>query len=197
MTATILDGKALAKAIRQDLAKQVSQLVEAGVTPGLAVILAGDDPASAIYVRNKERAAGKVGIASQVHRLPATASQAEVLDLVGQLNSDPAMDGFIVQVPLPDQVDPIAVQDAIAPGKDVDGFTAENIGLLAQGRPRFVAATPLGCMRLIAESGIELSGKKAVVVGRSNIVGKPVAMLLTNASATVTICHSRTADLAA
>lgn len=197
MTATILDGKALAKSIRKDLATQTAELVARGVTPGLAVVLVGDDPASAIYVRNKGRAAEKVGVASTIHRLPATATHDEVMALVDQLNRDDAVDGFIVQVPLPDQIDPIAVQDAIAPGKDVDGFTAENIGLLAQGRPRFVAATPRGCMRLLAESGIELSGKKAVIVGRSNIVGKPMSMLLTNAHCTVTVCHSRTGDLAA
>ena len=196
MTAKILDGKALAKSIRKGLAEETAELAKKGIVPGLAVVLVGDDPASAIYVRNKERAAKRAGIHGAVHRLPAEASHAEVMELVGRLNDDPEIDGYIVQVPLPDQIDPIAIQDAIAPGKDVDGFTAENIGLLAQGRPRFVAATPKGCMRLVAESGIDLSGKSAVVVGRSNIVGKPMAMLLTNAHATVSICHSRTKDLA-
>ncbi|MCG8416869.1 MAG: bifunctional methylenetetrahydrofolate dehydrogenase/methenyltetrahydrofolate cyclohydrolase FolD [Proteobacteria bacterium] len=195
MTAKILDGKALAAAIRNELAGEVESLVGKGVTPGLAVVLVGDDPASAIYVRNKGRAAEKLGVTAEIHRLPGDTTQSEVLALVDRLNRDSAVDGFIVQVPLPEQIDPIVVQDAISPAKDVDGFTPENIGLLAQGRPRFVAATPLGCMRLVAESGVELAGKNAVVVGRSNIVGKPMAMLLTNAHATVTVCHSRTQNL--
>lgn len=196
MTAKILDGKALAASVRAELTAQAAELTRTGITPGLAVVLVGDDPASAIYVRSKGKAAKEVGVDARDYRLPATTSQSELLELVGQLDQDEGIDGILVQLPLPAQVDPDVILDAIRPDKDVDGFHPDNIGRLSQGRPRFVAATPKGCMRLIAETGIELEGKKAVVVGRSNIVGKPMAMLLTNASATVTLCHSRTAHLA-
>jgi methylenetetrahydrofolate dehydrogenase (NADP+)/methenyltetrahydrofolate cyclohydrolase len=195
MTARIVDGKALAATVRQEVADRAAELRALGVVPTLAVVLVGDDPASAIYVRSKTRAAEEVGVDARDHRLAAATTQAELLDLVRGLDQDDSIDGILVQLPLPAHIDADAILDAIRPEKDVDGFHPDNIGLLAQGRPRFVAATPRGCMRLLAETGIDLKGKKAVVVGRSNIVVKPMAMLLTNASATVTLCHSRTRNL--
>jgi len=182
--------------VRAEVAEQAAELAKAGITPGLAVVLVGDDPASQVYVRAKERAAAKVGVKTMDHRLPATTSQADLMALVDQLNADDDVDGILVQLPLPDGLDQEPVLDAISPAKDVDGLHPDNQGRLSQARPRFVACTPNGCMRLLAESGIELSGKRAVIVGRSNLVGKPLAMLLTNANATVTLCHSRTQDLA-
>jgi methylenetetrahydrofolate dehydrogenase (NADP+)/methenyltetrahydrofolate cyclohydrolase len=196
MAARVLDGKALAARVRAEVAGQVAELAARGVVPGLHVILVGDDPASTIYVRNKGKAATEAGIRATDHRYPASVTQAELLDLVARLNADPSVHGILVQLPLPPHVDALAVQDAVAPSKDVDGFHPENLGLLAQGRPRYVSATPFGCMRLLREAGAVLAGAHAVVVGRSNIVGKPMAMLLTNESATVCLCHSRTADLA-
>lgn len=196
MTATILDGKALAARIRGEVRARVERLAQRGVTPGLAVILVGGDPASQVYVRNKLKAATEVGVASFDHTLPATTTQAELLDLVARLGQDARVHGILVQLPLPPHIDNTAVLDAMMPEKDVDGFHPDNIGRLAQSRPRFVAATPKGCMHFLAESGIELAGARAVIVGRSNIVGRPMALLLTNASATVTVCHSRTRDLA-
>ena len=196
MSATLLDGKALGLKVREQVARQTAELKQHGVVPGLAVVLVGDDPASQIYVRNKGRAAEKAGVKAFDHRFPADISQEELLRLVHSLNDNPEVDGILVQLPLPGHIDSICILDAIRPDKDVDGFHPENIGRLAQGRPRFVAATPRGCMTLIEDSGIELSGKHAVVVGRSNIVGKPMAMLLTNANATVCVCHSRTQNLA-
>ncbi len=197
MTARLLDGKALAAKVRDEVASRVSSLKKRGIEPGLAVVLVGDDPASHIYVRNKEKAAAEAGVRTFDHRMPAETSQSTLLELVKKLNADKTVHGILVQLPLPAHIDSTIILDAIAPEKDVDGFHADNIGRLAQGRPRFVAATPSGCMRLIAESGIDVAGKHAVVVGRSNIVGKPMAMLLTNANATVTICHSKTRDLPA
>jgi methylenetetrahydrofolate dehydrogenase (NADP+)/methenyltetrahydrofolate cyclohydrolase len=197
VTAAIIDGKAIAARVREGVAKSVAELATRGITPGIAVVLCGDDPASHIYVRNKHRAAAKAGVATFDHKPPADISEADLLGLVDQLNEDDAVDGFIVQLPLPAHIDATKVLDRIRPDKDVDGFHPDNIGRLAQGRPRFVAATPKGCMRLLAESGCELSGAHAVIVGRSNIVGKPMQMLLTNANATVTLCHSRTRDLGA
>ena len=195
MTARILDGRALAKRVRGQLRGRVGTLAEGGVVPGLSVILVGDDPASAIYVRNKGRAAARVGVTARDLRLPASTSEAELLDILAEQVADAAIDGILVQLPLPSHIDPDVVQDAIPASKDVDGFHPENIGLLAQGRPRFVAATPKGCMRLLTESECQLTGAHAVVVGRSNIVGKPMALLLTNAHATVELCHSRTRNL--
>jgi methylenetetrahydrofolate dehydrogenase (NADP+)/methenyltetrahydrofolate cyclohydrolase len=195
MTAKILDGRAIARAKAQELKAEVAALKEEGVTPGLAVVLCGDDPASQIYVRSKHKRAASLGIDTFDHQPPADASQEELMRLVGELNEDPRVHGFIVQMPLPDHLDADQVLDAIRPDKDVDGFHPHNLGLLAQNRPQFVAATPKGCMTLIEESGIDLSGKDAVVVGRSNIVGKPMSLLLTNANCTVTVCHSRTRDL--
>jgi methylenetetrahydrofolate dehydrogenase (NADP+)/methenyltetrahydrofolate cyclohydrolase len=192
----LIDGKALAEQVRREVAAEVEALRYRGVVPGLAVVLVGDDPASHVYVRNKERAAEEVGVRAFDHRLPANTSEAQLLALVRGFNADARVHGILVQLPLPKQINAETVLDAIDPQKDVDGFHPDNIGRLAQGRPRFVAATPLGCMRLIAEAQFDVAGKPAVVVGRSNIVGKPMAMLLTNANATVTLCHSRTADLA-
>ncbi|RMH40585.1 MAG: bifunctional methylenetetrahydrofolate dehydrogenase/methenyltetrahydrofolate cyclohydrolase FolD [Deltaproteobacteria bacterium] len=197
MTARILDGKALAQRVRQQVAADAAALRAAGVTPGLAVVLVGDDPASQIYVRNKHRAAEACGVATFDHKPPADISQDALLALVDELNADDRVDGILVQLPLPRHLDPDEVLDRIRPDKDVDGFHPDNIGRLAQNRPRFVAATPKGCMRLLQEAGCELAGANAVIVGRSNIVGKPMALLLTNAHATVTVCHSRTRDLAA
>jgi methylenetetrahydrofolate dehydrogenase (NADP+)/methenyltetrahydrofolate cyclohydrolase len=195
MSATVLDGKALAETVRAEVAAEAARLAEEGTVPGLAVVLVGDDPASQIYVRSKEKAAAECGVKAFDHRMPASTSQRELLDLVRRLNEDSAVHGILVQLPLPEHLDATEILDAIDPMKDVDGFHPDNIGRLAQGRPRFVAATPKGCMRLLAEASLDLAGKQAVVVGRSNIVGKPMAMLLTNANATVTLCHSRTADL--
>jgi len=197
MSAAVLDGKAVAARVRDEVRAGVARLAERGIVPGLAVVLVGGDPASQVYVRHKHTAAAEVGVASFDHRLPDTTTQAELLDLVRALGDDPRVHGILVQLPLPPQIDPIPVLDAIPPEKDVDGFHPDNIGRLAQSRPRFIAATPKGCMRLLAESGVELRGAHAVVVGRSNIVGRPMALLLTNAHATVTVCHSRTRDLPA
>jgi len=196
MTARILDGKAIAQVVRQEVRGRVSELAARGITPGLAVVLVGDDPASHVYVKGKHKAAAEVGVTTFDHKLPAETSQADLLDLVGRLARDASVHGILVQLPLPKHIDATLVLDSIPPEKDVDGFHPENIGLLAQGRPRFVAATPKGCMRLLAESGIDLAGADAVIVGRSNIVGKPMALLLTNANATTTVCHSKTRDLA-
>ncbi|HLU66224.1 MAG TPA: bifunctional methylenetetrahydrofolate dehydrogenase/methenyltetrahydrofolate cyclohydrolase FolD [Kofleriaceae bacterium] len=197
MTARLIDGKAIAARVREEVRAHVARLVERGVTPGIAVVLVGDDPASHVYVRGKHKAAAEVGVTSFDHKLPAETSQESLLGLVGELAADPRVHGILVQLPLPRHIDATAVLDAIPPQKDVDGFHPDNIGRLAQGRPRFVAATPKGCMRLLREARVELAGKQAVVLGRSNIVGKPMAMLLTNGNATVTVCHSRTPDLAA
>jgi methylenetetrahydrofolate dehydrogenase (NADP+) / methenyltetrahydrofolate cyclohydrolase len=196
MTARVLDGKLLAARVREEVRAGAARLTERGIVPGLAVVLVGGDPASQIYVRSKHKAAAEVGANSFDHTLPATTTQAELLALVGKLGEDPRVHGILVQLPLPPHIDPIPVLDAIPPEKDVDGFHPDNIGRLAQNRPRFIAATPKGCMRLLAESGVELRGARAVMVGRSNIVGRPMAILLTNASATVTVCHSQTRDLA-
>jgi len=195
MAATILDGKQLAATVRAEVAARVGGLAQGGITPGLAVVLVGDDPASQIYVRHKHKAAAAVGVRTFDHKLPADTAEASVLALVDRLNEDDDVDGVLVQLPLPSHIDASKVLDRIRPDKDVDGFHPDNIGRLAQGRPRFVAATPKGCMRLLAESGCELAGARAVIVGRSNIVGKPMAMLLTHAHATVTLCHSRTRGL--
>ncbi len=196
MTATIIDGKGLAARVREELGRRTAELATRGVTPGLAVVLVGDDPASQIYVRNKGRAAAKTGIRAIDHRLPAETSQPELMALVARLNADPEVDGILVQLPLPRHLDPAAVQDAIAPKKDVDGLHPHSLGLLAQGRPGFIPCTPRGCMRMLADLDYDLAGKRAVVIGRSNLVGRPMQMLLANANATVTGCHSRTVNLA-
>ncbi len=198
MTAKIIDGKALAEKVRGRIADEVAALKVKGITPGLAVVLVGDDPASQVYVRNKVAACEKVGMKSVMHRMPATASEAELLSVVQTLNNDATIHGILVQLPLPKQIDEKKVLEAIAVDKDVDGFHAENVGALTIGEPRFVSCTPAGCMEMLADIGMkDLRGKHAVVVGRSNIVGKPMALLLLHANATVTICHSGTKDLAA
>ncbi len=190
-----ISGKALSKQLLGEVKERAAACVAKGATPCLAVVLVGEDPASAIYVRNKGRRAAECGITTRDHRLPASTSTAELLELMAQLNSDPEVDGILVQLPLPPGVDSQAILLAIDPRKDVDGFHPDNLGLLMVGRPRFVACTPQGCMRLLAAAGCELRGKRALVVGRSTIVGKPVAQLLLQADATVTIAHSRTVDL--
>lgn len=194
MSARILDGKAIAGAVAEALRPRVAALPR---RPGLAVVLVGDDPASAIYVRNKARMAEKLGFHHRQVVLPATASEAEVVDVVAALNADDAIDGILVQLPLPRGIDKDRVLDLIRPDKDVDGFHPVNAGLLCQRRPAVVACTPAGCMRLLAETGVPLRGLEAVVIGRSNIVGKPMSQLLDLADCTVTVAHSRTRDLAA
>ena len=197
MTARIIDGKSIAKELHESLAPRVAALKEQGITPGLTVIVIGDDPASAIYVRNKERACVKLGMNSQVLRFPAETTQEEILNTVRLLNQDDSVHGILVQLPLPWHIDEQAVLRAIDPDKDVDGFHAMNAGRLMNGEPGFVACTPKGVMRLLEVSGVELDGKNAVVVGCSNIVGKPMALLLLQKNCTVTIAHSHTKDLAA
>jgi methylenetetrahydrofolate dehydrogenase (NADP+)/methenyltetrahydrofolate cyclohydrolase len=197
VTARVLDGNAIAAKVRTEVTARASALRARGVAPGLAVVLVGDDPASAVYVRAKTKDAREVGIETFDHKLPAETSQRDLLDLIHRLNEDPVVDGILVQLPLPKHLDTDAVIEAIRPDKDADGLHPENLGRVAQGRPRFAACTPSGCMRLLAESGVELAGARAVVIGRSVLVGKPVALLLSNANATVTLCHSRTRDLPA
>jgi methylenetetrahydrofolate dehydrogenase (NADP+) / methenyltetrahydrofolate cyclohydrolase len=187
-----MDGKALAARVREEVAQGVREL--GGV--GLATVLVGDDPASDIYINLKQKAAREVGMNAIDKRLPAETTQEELLEVVAELNADDEIDGVLVQSPLPPHLDETATIEAVDPGKDVDGLHPVSAGLLALGRPRLVGATPLGIMRLLEEYGIHPAGRHAVVVGRSNIVGKPVAQLLLQANATVTICHSRTADLA-
>lgn len=201
MTARLIDGKQLAARLRDQLAVSVAEFVNSGgAQPHLAAILVGDDPASAVYVRNKQRACEKSGIKSTLHRLGGETTQQELLDLISSLNTDPDVHGILVQLPLPEQIHETTVLDAVTPLKDVDCFHPENVGLMVQGRPRYLPCTPAGCQRLIEEAGIETSGAHAVVVGRSEIVGKPMAMMLVQkgkvANATVTITHSRTKDLA-
>ncbi len=194
MTAVRLDGKACAANLLGEVREHVQRL-SGRVTPCLAVVLVGEDPASQVYVRSKERRAAEVGVATRDHRLPATVTTDAVLGLVRDLNADRDVDGILVQLPLPPGLDSQAVLDAIDPAKDVDGFHPDNLGLLMLGRPRFVACTPQACMRLLAAAGTGIAGKRALVVGRSTIVGKPVAQLLTAADATVTVAHSRSHDL--
>ena len=196
MSGAIIDGKAFAAGLRERVAAAVPAFVEAaGRPPGLAVVLVGEDPASQVYVRSKGKATIAAGMASFEHRLPVETSQAELIDLVARLNADDAVDGILVQLPLPPQIDEGAVIDAIDPAKDVDGFHIENAGRLATGLPGFVPCTPLGCLMLLKDRLGELAGLDAVVIGRSNIVGKPMARLLLNESCTVTVAHSRTRDL--
>jgi methylenetetrahydrofolate dehydrogenase (NADP+)/methenyltetrahydrofolate cyclohydrolase len=197
VSARVLDGKALAAQVKQEVAARVAAVKARGVTPGLAVVLVGDDPASAVYVRSKAKDARECGITAFDHKLPADVSQATLLALVARLGADPSVHGILVQLPLPRHLDADAVIESIPPHKDVDGLHPENLGRVSQGRPRFVACTPQGCMRLLALAGVEVAGANAVVLGRSVLVGKPVAYLLSNASATVTLCHSKTRDLPA
>ena len=196
MSATLIDGKAHAAALRGRVAAGVADFVAAtGRKPGLAVVLVGEDAASAVYVRSKGKATIAAGMAGSEHRLPADTDQWTLLELVAELNADPTIDGILVQLPLPSQIDPDAVIGAIDPDKDVDGFTTVNAGRLATGLPGLVPCTPLGCLMLLQDQHEHLAGLDAVVVGRSNIVGKPMAQLLLQQSCTVTIAHSRTRDL--
>jgi methylenetetrahydrofolate dehydrogenase (NADP+)/methenyltetrahydrofolate cyclohydrolase len=197
MAAQILDGKSLAAAVRAGLRRRVAELVQRGARPGIAVILAGDDPASKIYVRNKTAACEEVGVRSQQIDYPGSVTQEELIARIRKLNADPSVHGILVQLPLPKHIDGARVLEAIAPEKDADGFHEANLGALMAGRPRVVPCTPLGCIRLIEHAGVQIAGRHAVVLGRSNIVGKPVAMLLLQRDATVTICHSKSADLKA
>ena len=198
MSAAIISGKTLAAAVKAEAAAKVCALQERGVQPCLAVVLVGENPASQVYVRGKASDCAECGIKSEVIRLPEETSQAELLGKVAALAADPAVHGILVQLPLPAQIDPAAVIAAIPPEKDVDGFTPVNAGnLLLTGGPCFAPCTPAGCVRMIESTGVEIAGKRAVVVGRSNIVGKPAALLLLEKNATVTICHSRTENLAA
>jgi len=198
--AKIIDGKAVAASIRAEVAEQTAALVtETGVTPHLAAVLIGDNPASAVYVRNKRRACEVAGIKSSLHPLPASLRERELLALIHELNADRSVHGILVQLPLPKQIATHAVLDAVAPLKDVDAFHPENVGLLVQGRPRFLPCTPHGVQRLLIESGTKIAGAHVVVIGRSEIVGKPLAMMLMQkgpgGDATVTVCHSRTKGL--
>jgi methylenetetrahydrofolate dehydrogenase (NADP+)/methenyltetrahydrofolate cyclohydrolase len=195
VSATLIDGKAYAEGLRRDMAFQVQSLAAAGVTPGLAVVLVGEDPASHVYVRNKAAQTVEVGMRSFEHRLPATIGEDDLLALVAQLNADDAVDGILVQLPLPAQVDAQRVLEAIDPAKDVDGFHPMNAGRLATGGGGLVPCTPLGSLMLIKSVRPDLAGLEAVVVGRSNIVGKPMAQLLLGESCTVTVGHSKTRDL--
>jgi methylenetetrahydrofolate dehydrogenase (NADP+)/methenyltetrahydrofolate cyclohydrolase len=194
--ANIIDGKKVAAQVRAEVAAKAKALAAAGCTPGLTVVRVGDDPASEIYVRGKRKACDEVGIRSVEHHLPAATSQADLLALVERLDADPTVHGILVQLPLPKQIEERAILDAIDPRKDADGFHPFNVGALSIGMPGPRACTPAGVMRLLAEAGCDPKGKRALVVGRSNIVGKPMAMMLLEAHATVTIAHSRTRDLA-
>ena len=195
MAARILDGKSLAATVRVRVKEGVSHLAQRGIRPGLAVILAGDDPASRVYVRHKTLACEETGVQSKVFEFKASVSQAELLQRIEALNADPAIHGILVQLPLPRHVDAARVLALVAPAKDVDGFHAMNLGALVTGAPGFVPCTPAGVMRLLEHSCVPVAGSRAVVIGRSNIVGKPLALLLLQKDATVTICHSKTKDL--
>ena len=204
--AELLDGKKLSSEIRTEIQSEVADFVaKEGITPQLAAVLVGDDPASQVYVRNKEKACAKVGIQSQLHRLDGSTTEKELVDLIETLNQDPLVHGILVQLPLPSQINEQAILDSVNPLKDVDAFHPANVGLMAQGRPRFVPCTPHGCLQMLVRNQISIQGKHVVVLGRSEIVGKPIAAMLSQkdflygadyANATVTICHSRTSDLA-
>jgi methylenetetrahydrofolate dehydrogenase (NADP+)/methenyltetrahydrofolate cyclohydrolase len=201
MTATLLDGKQLAQQIHSELAEEIVEFIQNnGTVPCLAAVLVGDDPASEVYVRNKRRACEDVGIESQLHRFSAGATLEELLKLVAKLNKDDAVHGVLVQLPLPPQIDTGRVLSAVSPAKDVDAFHPENVGRLVQGRPRFLPCTPQGVQQLLVRSGVETAGQHVVIVGRSDIVGRPLSIMLSQrgpgGDATVTLCHSRTRDLA-
>lgn len=194
--ANIIDGKAVSEHVKQRIAQETAQLKQQGITPGLAVILVGEDPASQIYVNSKERACAQVGFYSEKHTLPADTSMEQLLALVDRMNKDPKIHGILCQLPLPGQLDETAVIHAIAPEKDVDAFHPVNVGRIMIGDFDFLPCTPAGIMEMLAYENIDIEGKHCVVVGRSNIVGKPMAMLMLHKNATVTICHSRTKNLA-
>lgn len=201
MSARILDGKAIAAAVKVDLAERVAKLKARGITPGLAAVLVGSDEASKVYVGGKRRDAEETGMVSIDVDLPADTSQERLLEVVADLNADPNVHGIIVQLPLPEGIDPVAIQEALDPRKDVDGLHPENVGLLALGRPRFVPCTPAGCVEILRRSGIELEGKRVAIVGRSMLVGRPLSILLSlklrGLNATVTLCHTGTKDIGA
>ena len=197
MTAQLIDGIALSKKLRADVAARAAALRARGITPGLAVVLVGENPASQVYVRNKVKACEDSGLHSVLEHYPATLSEAELLARVDALNRDPAIHGILVQLPLPKHIDAHKVIEAISPGKDVDGFHVASAGALMVGQPGFWPCTPYGCMKMLESIGYDLHGKHAVVIGRSNIVGKPMALMLLEKNATVTVCHSATHDLKA
>ena len=197
MTAQIIDGNALSRQLRLDIAQRAAALRARGITPGLAVVLVGDNPASQVYVRNKVKACEDNGLYSLLDKQPATLSEADLLARIESLNNDPAIHGILVQLPLPAHIDAQKVIEAIAPAKDVDGFHVASAGALMVGQPGFWPCTPYGCMKMLESIYYDLRGKHAVVIGRSNIVGKPMALMLLQKNATVTICHSATADLKA
>jgi methylenetetrahydrofolate dehydrogenase (NADP+) / methenyltetrahydrofolate cyclohydrolase len=201
VSAQLIDGKAVAERLRAEVAAETKTFTtDTGVVPHLAAVLVGDDPASSVYVRNKRRACEQAGLKSSLHQLSAETSQEDLLSLVVSLNRNPEVHGILVQLPLPEQIDPTAILDTVDPLKDVDCFHPENVGRMVQGRPRYLPCTPAGCQQLIAEAGVETSGAHAVIVGRSEIVGKPMALMLMQkgdlANATVTVAHSRTRNLA-
>ncbi len=196
MSALRIDGKAIAAKLRGEVAIAANELRARSIVPTLAVVLVGDDPASAVYVRSKAKAAREANVDVRDHKLLASTTQAELMALIAELNADPIVDGILVQLPLPPHLDSEAVIRALDPAKDVDGLHPSSLGYLAQGKPVFSPCTPKGCMRLLREVGAELTGARAVVIGRSVLVGKPIALLLANANATVTMCHSKTRDLA-
>ena len=197
MSAVRMDGKALSAKVRSSILAETEELKKKGVTPGLAVIIVGNDPASEIYVRNKEKACAECGFYSEKHALPASTTEAELLALIDRLNHDDRISGILCQLPVPKHIDEQKVILAIDPKKDVDAFHPQNVGRIMTGDILFAPCTPAGCVRMIESTGVEIAGKRAVVVGRSNIVGKPAALLLLEKNATVTICHSRTENLAA
>jgi methylenetetrahydrofolate dehydrogenase (NADP+) / methenyltetrahydrofolate cyclohydrolase len=198
MAATLIDGKKLSEIVRAEVRVGVDAFrAKYGRAPGLDVVLVGEDPASQVYTRNKEKASNEVGMRGRLHALPADTTEAALVELLERLNDDPGIDGILVQLPLPKQIREQRVLDLLRPDKDVDGFHPINVGLLGSGRPGLVPCTPVGCMRMLKHVGVDLKGARAVVVGRSNIVGKPVAQLLLAEHATVTLAHSRTRDLPA
>jgi methylenetetrahydrofolate dehydrogenase (NADP+)/methenyltetrahydrofolate cyclohydrolase len=197
MPAIIIDGKSLAATVRATQKSAIESLAARGVRPGLAAILVGNDPASRVYVRNKARACEETGVHSESHEFPDDVSESTLIECIARLNADRTVHGILVQLPLPGQLDANRILAAVSPAKDVDGFHAVNLGALVQGRPGFVPGTPAGVMLLLEHAGVALAGKNATIVGRSTIVGKPLAMLLLQKDATVTICHSKTRDLAA
>lgn len=191
----LIDGKAASEKLREDLKREVEALEQEGITPGLAVVIVGSNQASRVYVNNKKRACAELGIYSEEYALPEETTQRELIELVQKLNTKPDIDGILVQLPLPEQIDEQAVIEAIAPEKDVDAFNVRNVGRIMVGDYKFAPCTPAGVMELLTQNGIDVQGKECVVVGRSNIVGKPMAMLLLHQNATVTLCHSRTKNL--
>lgn len=198
MAARLIDGKALAQQVRERLATESAELLaKEGIKPGLATILVGDDPASHLYVKNKQKACEQAGIFIDDHKLSGSTTQAELLALIDKVNADPKIHGILVQLPLPKQIDSKVILDAVSPHKDADGFHPYNFGRLVEGHPVFEACTPKGVIKMIESTGVSIEGKRAVVLGRSNIVGKPLALMLLQRNATVTICHSKTKDLPA